>query len=215
MGVGGRLRRLSKGCGTVAMLGLVAAMAAGAPGPVRAEEAPQAAPTAAPLASPILTIDQDRLYGESLWGKRAEAAIQAETAALQAENRRIEAGLADEEKALTERRKTAAPDTFRALADDFDQRVTGIRDAQERKLNAIATERDETRQAFFNAALPVMARLLEQRGAVAILDSRAVFVSARSVDATDELRTEIDRVLGAGPEVQPESAGDAPAADGD
>ena len=37
------------------------------------------------------------------------------------------------------------------------------------------------------------------RGAVAILDNRAVFVAASSIDATEEMRKRLDEVLGAGP----------------
>lgn len=149
--------------------------------------------------SPILTIDQERLYAESLWGKRVEAEIAAANKDLQTENNRIEAELTAEEKSLTDRRPTTPPADFRKLADDFDQRVTGIRDAQDRKGREIAARRDQARQDFFAAALPVMADLLRARGAVAILDNRAVFVAASSIDATEEVRKRLDEVLGAGP----------------
>lgn len=172
-------------------LGAALAGLAAVPSPAQETTAP---------ASPILTIDQERLYGQSLWGKRAEAEITAESQALQAENNRIEAELTAEEKSLTERRPTMPAPDFRKLADDFDQRVTGIRTAQDRKAREIAARRDQARQDFFNAALPVMADLLRARGAVAILDNRAVFVSARSIDATDDMRQRLDEVLGAGPD---------------
>lgn len=156
---------------------------------------------AVPSASPILTIDQERLYIESLWGKRAEADIKAAMAVLQTENNKIEAELTAEEMSLTDRRATMKPEEFRKLADDFDVRVTGIRQAQDSKARGIAAERDKARQAFLSAALPVMAQLLKARGAVAILDNRAVFVSAKSIDATDDLLQRLDGVLGAGPDV--------------
>ena len=149
--------------------------------------------------SPILTVDQDRLYAQSLWGQRVEAELQAETQALQTENNRIEAELTAEEKSLTEKRPTMAPQDFRKLADDFDERVTGIRAAQDRKAADLVASRDRARQEFLAAALPVMAKVLSEHGAVAILDNRAVFVAARSVDATDALLKELDEVLGAGP----------------
>lgn len=159
-----------------------------------AQEAP-------PVSSPILTIDQDRLYTESLWGKRAETEIKASMAALQAENNKIEAELTAEELSLTDRRPKMKPEDFRKLADDFDARVTDIRQAQDNKSRQIAADRDKARQAFLTAALPVMAKLLQAKGAVAILDNRAVFVSARSIDATDDLRQRLDQVLGAGPDL--------------
>ena len=170
-------------------LGLAAAIFAAA----QAQEA-------VPLTSPILTIDQDRLYTESLWGRRAEAEIKAAMTVLQTENNRIEAALTAEEMSLTDRRAAMKPDDFRKLADEFDARVTGIRQAQDAKAHDIAAGRDKARQAFLSAALPVMAQLLQARGAVAILDNRAVFVSAKSIDATDDLLKRLDGVLGAGPD---------------
>lgn len=160
---------------------------------------PSVAQDASASSSPILTIDQERLYSQSLWGKRVETEIAAATKSLQTENAKIEAELTTEEKSLTERRATMAAADFRKLADDFDQRVTGIRAAQDKKANEIAARRDQARQDFFGAALPVMAELLRARGAVAILDNRAVFVAARSIDATDDMRKRLDEVLGAGP----------------
>lgn len=153
--------------------------------------------------SPILTVDQERLYAQSLWGQRVEAELQAETRALQTENNRIEAELTAEEKSLTEKRPTMAPQDFRKLADDFDERVTGIRAAQDRKAADLVASRDRARQEFLAAALPVMAKVLSEHGAVAILDNRAVFVAARSVDATDALLKELDEALGAGPAPAP------------
>ena len=149
--------------------------------------------------SAVLTIDQDRLYTESLWGKRALADLEALSTGLQAENRKIEAALTAEEKTLTERRPTMAAEEFRKLADDFDRRVTGIRQAQDTKARDLTRYRDEDRQAFYDAALPVMGEVMDARGAVAILDKRAIFLSATAIDVTDTVRALIDRKLGAGP----------------
>ena len=149
--------------------------------------------------SPVLTIDQDRLYTESLWGKRALADLEARSTGLQAENRKIEAALTAEEKTLTERRPIMAAEEFRKLADDFDRRVTGIRQAQDTKARDLTRYRDEDRQAFYDAALPVMGEVMDARGAVAILDKRAIFLSATAIDVTDTVRALIDRKLGAGP----------------
>lgn len=152
-----------------------------------------------PSPAPILTLDQERLFAQSSWGKRAIAETEAESRALQAENRKIEAALTAEEKALTERRAELAADEFRKLADEFDTRVTGIRQAQDTKARAIAEERERERQAFFDAALPLMGQVMAERGAVAILDNRAIFLSVRAIDATDDMLARIEADLGAGP----------------
>ena len=64
-----------------------------------------------------------------------------------------------------------------------------------RKARDLTRKRDEDRQAFFQAALPIMGKVMQERGALAILDSRAIFLSVRSIDATDEMIAAIDKAL--------------------
>ncbi len=179
--------------GALRPLCLVLALLSAAPA-LRAEEA---GPGKAPV--PVLTLDQDRLFVESAWGKRVLAEIETASRDLQAENRKIEAALIEEEKTLTERRKQLPAEEFRSLSDEFDKRVTGIRQAQDAKAQAISDQRDRERQAFFTAAVPFLRDVLLQRGAVAIMDSRAVLMSVDALDATDDIRRALDEKLGAGP----------------
>lgn len=163
--------------------------------------------------SPILTLDQERLFSDSLWGKRAAADLEAASAALAAENRRIEAELTEEERALTEQRAKMTPEAFRAAADAFDAKVEEIRRERDSKARQLARTRDAERQSFFTAAFPVLGKVLRDRGAVAILDSRAIFMANEQIDVTDDLIARIDAEVGAGspPGPLPEQ-GDAPAA---
>ena len=164
--------------------------------PAAAQTTP-AAPSVQP--SPVLTLDQDRLFQASAYGQRVAREIDAAATALTAENREIEAQLATEEKDLTTRRAAMTAAEFRPLADAFDAKVVAIRGAQEGKLVALNGRRDLERQAFYQAAAPVLGDLVRDAGAVAILDARAVFLSADRIDVTDEAIVRVDRLLGAGP----------------
>ena len=97
------------------LAGLVAALALGGASPAPAEGA-------APGSSPILTLDQERLFSGTIWGRRIQAELEAESTTLAGENRRLEAELTAEEASLTERRKTMEPAAFRAEADAFDDK---------------------------------------------------------------------------------------------
>ena len=55
----------------------VAATLLMAGGPVPAQEAASPAPDLGTTISPVLTLDQERLFAQSLWGKRVLAAIEA------------------------------------------------------------------------------------------------------------------------------------------
>lgn len=156
--------------------------------------------------SAFLTIDQDRVFSASLYGKRVATELEQAVAELSAENRRIEADLTAEERALTERRPSLTPDAFRPLADAFDAKVQGIRAAQDAKSRALSRQRDEERQTFFNRALPILADLVRERGAVAILDRRAIFISVGNIDITDAAIDRIDAALGDGAATDPQPA---------
>ncbi|MEZ5779698.1 MAG: OmpH family outer membrane protein [Paracoccaceae bacterium] len=150
------------------------------------------------IQSPILTLDQERLFAETLWGQRANKRIEEASAALASENRRIEEDLSAEERALTDKRPSMPVEEFRKAADAFDAKVTEIRRVQDAKERGIAQVQDAERKRFYAAALPVMGDVLRRRGALAVLDSRAIFVSADAIDVTDEMIAEIDAALGAG-----------------
>lgn len=146
----------------------------------------------------ILTLDQERLFAESLWGKRVAAGIEADSAALAAENRRIEAELTAEERKLTDERAGMDAAAFRAAADAFDARVTEIRRAQDERAREIGRRTEIERQKFFAAALPALSEALRAQGALVILDRRAIFLAADIIDVTDEMIAAVDKAIGTG-----------------
>ncbi len=158
---------------------------------------PAAAQTAA-IAPQILTLDQDRLYLESLYGKALEARVTADNQSLAAENRKIEQDLATEEADLTQKRATMSAIAFQALADAFDARVEQFRTDQAAKVEALKAQREAGRQAFFKASVPVLADMMRQLGAYVILNQSAVVLAFDSIDVTDRAIKALDARLGDG-----------------
>jgi len=148
--------------------------------------------------STILTINPERLFSSSAFGRRITLEIEAEGAVLTAENRRIEAVLRAEEQTLAERRNAMDPVAFRALADAFDEKVQETRRLQEQKLRDINVVNESARRDFFTASLPVLQQLMRETGAGAILDQSSVFLSSDAADVTDLAISRIDAVLGDG-----------------
>lgn len=171
--------------------------------------------------SPVLMVDRNRMFQDSLFGKASEARFQAESQALISENQKLEAALEAEERDLTDRRPTMAPEQFQKLAAEFDQKAEAIRKAQDAKSRSITSKREEDRQRFLQAAVPVLGEIMGEAGAVAIFDKEMVILSLRDADITEEAIARIDARLGDGsamplPEepapVVPEApAGEAPA----
>ncbi len=136
--------------------------------------------------APLLTLDQDRFFLESDFGKAASERERVATAALELENKRIEAELVTEEQALTDLRKTLSAKDFAAQADAFDQKVERIRTEQDAKSRQLTAARDKDRQEFLKAAVPVLGELLGKKQATAILDKNLVIVSLSAIEVTDE-----------------------------
>lgn len=203
-----------RGAGLAALVGLIVALPIG--GATAQEPGAAARPAAEPrviVPSPVLTLDWDRLYEGSLWGRRVRAEFAAASAALQAENTRITEQLTEEERSLTERRATLDAEIFRREADAFDARVTEIRAAQEEKARAIGRKLEEERQAFVQAAIPQIDAVLQARGAVVMLDARAIIRGLAAIDVTGDLAARVDAVIGPGGE--PAAGTEPPAANGD
>lgn len=167
--------------------------------------------------APVLMLDQGRLFAESRFGRALQADLDAEAAALLTESRRIDAALEEEERSLTARRSAMSPEEFRAAADDFDRRVEELRGAQEAKSRALTRRRDEDRQRFFQAAVPVLGQMMAEAGALVLLDKESVILSFEGIDLTDAAIARMDALLGDGkalpqaplapaaPRVQPET----------
>ncbi|MEQ9693437.1 OmpH family outer membrane protein [Shimia sp. SDUM112013] len=152
--------------------------------------------------TPILTIDSERLYAESQFGSRVANEIEAEQSVLLAENRKIEAELASEEKTLTEKRKDMTSENFRAVADAFDQRVQEIRRIQDAKALAINERSDREQSVFIQAARPILVELMREAGASVILERRSILASNDAIDITDQAIARLNESIGDGAELR-------------
>ena len=173
-------------------------------------EGPAAGPTTGPVRSPVLTLDADRLFAETRFGRRMAADLGTRTDALAEENEALRRQLTEEERSLADRRPTMEVEAFRAEADAFDARVQRIRAEQDAKQEALETAVERARQEFLSAVTPVLAGLMADSGAAVILERRDVFLSANAVDVTDEAVDAIDEGLGDGSQVTVPEAPEAP-----
>lgn len=162
-----------------------------------------ARPVNSPVISPVLTIDSERMFRESAFGRRVNDEIEARSVELAAENRQIEAALEAEERELTEKRSELKPAEFRGLADAFDAKVQRTRSEQAAKNRALNEILDRERDRFLAAAAPVLEQLMRNSGAAVILERRRVFVSSAAIEVTDRAITLLDQTLGDG--LEPEA----------
>ncbi len=148
----------------------------------------------------IAVVDQERMFQESAYGQRVLSEIDRRGADLAKENRRIEAELVAEERALTDLRPTLAPAEFRERAQAFDDKVSGIRAEQDAKARALAGFQEEARQDFATRVAPVLSDLLEAVDASILLDRRVVLSVGDEADVTGRAIGRIDATIGDGTE---------------
>jgi Skp family chaperone for outer membrane proteins len=169
---------------------------------------PLAAQPTAPLAadefrSPVLAIDQQRLFAESAFGLASLAALEAASRDLQAEIRQIESDLEIEERLLTERRRTMPPAEFAPLAVAFDDKVEGIRAAWGAKDRELKRQRDMDQQTFFQTVGPILIEVMQEMGAVMLVDQSSVVLSFDRVDITQIAIDRINARLSEAPAITP------------
>ena len=152
----------------------------------------------APPSVAILTLDDERLFTGSAFGKAVIARQDADSQALIDENRRIEAALEAEEKDLTNRRTLMPREEFAPLSAAFNEKVEGIRKAQDAKTRELQRTFESDRQRFLEVARPILAEVMAARGAVAIIDRRAVLIGFENIDITDEAIARLDAAVDEG-----------------
>lgn len=153
------------------------------------------------LGRAVLTVDQEAMYRRSRWGLRAQAELAAQSRQVAADNDRAFADLVADEDALTAARATLSPDEFRARAARFDERVTAVRAERQAALEALTETAERDRALFFQAAAPVLGRVMAARGALVVLDQRTVLIADERIDATAATIAALDAELGDGREI--------------
>ncbi|WP_254452872.1 OmpH family outer membrane protein [Ruegeria atlantica] len=163
----------------------------------------QAQQLGAPQAD-VLTLSSERMFSESLFGRRVMREIESEGALLAAENERIVAELSKEEKDLTEKRAELPTDEFRPLAEAFDIKVQSHRESQRAKLDALARQSEEARQTFLVLVQPILIELLRESGASVVIERSNVFLSSDRTDVTEAAIARINEQIGDGSQLETE-----------
>ena len=150
--------------------------------------------------SQFVTLDRDRLFQSTLYGRRVIEQLAGERLRLAEETQELERALEAEELALTEARKTLPPEEFRAKADAFDEKVVALRAEAQAAEGRFVTLLETERLRFFERVAPVLAQLIHDLGAVAIIDRSAILLTTQNIDVTDLAIARVDTVLKDGAE---------------
>ena len=150
------------------------------------------------MVSPVLIIDLEALFRGSLYGAAAIEEYDTAGLLIEAENDAIEEQFKAEERALAEQRPDMTPEEFRAAAEDFDVRAQQARREQLAKGAELLETLELREQEFYAAALPILRRIMRDRGAAVLLSNDQAILSLSAVDITAESVRAVNEVLGTG-----------------
>lgn len=148
--------------------------------------------------SSVLIIDRERVFFETAYGQRLTEKLNAQAAALQAENDQIVETLTQEERSLTLRRPEMTPEDFRAEAATFDTKVQEVRRVRDAKNVDLQVASAEARSQFDARVQGIIANIMLARGATLVLDERTAVLAVTAINITDAAIARIDAELGDG-----------------
>lgn len=132
----------------------------------------------------ILTIDSSRLLPGTTLGQSLLARLAEEREAFAAESERIAAEFRAEELELTAQRATLPREEFAQLAEDFDTRVQAARTERDEGEAALAAQADSQEIRFLREVRPILGQIMEEAGAVVLLESDTVLLRNGAIDVT-------------------------------
>ena len=154
------------------------------------------AETRAPTVQPVLVLSQERLFTES---QKGQSLLEAEGARRQAHRREgeeLDRVLEEEERRLTTMRSVLAAAEFDQLADAFDDKVNKVRNEHQQKSEQLGIEIEKSRQEFLQELVPIVAQIMQQRGASLVFERRQVLFTGPNVDITPEVIAIMDKAAG-------------------
>ncbi len=141
----------------------------------------------------IVSLDRERVFTDSIAGKRIQQEIEKRQNTLRAENQLIDTQLTEEEKSLAEQRKIDLPDVFATKATAFDEKVKRVRQEQRDKGQKIVQFAQASRTDFFKQVAEVLRSYMAQNGVNLVLEANTVMMSAQQADITQEVINRLDR----------------------
>ena len=146
----------------------------------------------------LRTIDDERLFRESLFGQRVAQEIEAASRALEAENDQLLEELTTRENELTELRADMTVEAFRAAANAFDMQAETVRRTQAEKRQRLVQFEESERRRFFGGTADVLQEVLDSVGGQVLIDARAVIIGVPGMDITEAAIAALDESIGDG-----------------
>ena len=140
----------------------------------------------------IIVVDRDLVLRESVPARRLAEQEQAERIALGRELDQLRNDLEAEEAQIAIIRESGAKEEFEARVRLFDQRVREARQTSQQKGEALQNRFAAERRSLAAELDPVLFEVMNEYGAVLVLDSRNVIAARAGANVTDKVIARFD-----------------------
>ncbi len=140
----------------------------------------------------VLVIDTERAYQTSIFGASLRAEVEQIRESLRQENERLLAELQAEENDLTLKKSEMTPQEFQSAARAFDEKVGQTRRDQDEKERQVEQANAAARRQFGISIEPFVAQIMQERGALVVLEAASVRFRAPETDITQDAINRID-----------------------
>lgn len=156
-----------------------------------------AAAPAASAATPavIVIVNMQQIFTQSKVGQSIRTQLQDQAKKLQDEDKKGEAAIQAEAKALSDQRSLLSADDFKKKVQALEQKEGERQNKMRAKGEALQLGVNKARQEVEAAIRPIFADVMKKNGATLLLDQSVVLAGGVDLDITDEVLKQLDEKL--------------------
>ncbi len=156
-----------------------------------------AAAPAAFAAAPavILIVNTQQIFAQSKVGVSIRTQLQDQAKKLQAEDKKGQAAVQAEAKALSDQRSLLSPEDFKKKVQALEEKENDRQAKMRAKGEALQLGVNKARQEVEAAIRPIFADVMKKNGATLLLDQSVVLAGGVDLDITDDVLKQLDEKL--------------------
>ena len=145
--------------------------------------------------SNVLILNIEKLFADSKAGKSMISQVQKKQEAIKSQRDKAQKNLSDKVQKLDSQKTMMAPDALQAKADELKLEEIAKNQELQQELRKIDAGLAAARAEILKSLSPILKDIMNEKGAIAILERSAVLIGSPDVDITDTATKRLDGVL--------------------
>jgi Skp family chaperone for outer membrane proteins len=143
----------------------------------------------------ILIVNTQQIFAQSKVGVSIRTQLQDQAKKLQAEDKKGQAAVQAEAKALSDQRSLLSPEDFKKKVQALEEKENDRQNKMRAKGEALQLGVNKARQDVEAAIRPIFADVMKKNGATLLLDQSVVLAGGVDLDVTDDVLKQLDEKL--------------------